>query len=100
MRVIKRKSFMDFWTKHPETEQPLKSLYSSLAKAKWQNSQDILKDLNAATVLNSKRVKFNICGGNYRVIIEFQYVHQIAWIKFIGTHKAYDAIDAKTVDKL
>jgi len=98
MRVIKRKSFLDYWKRHPETEQPLESLYSSLRKAKWHQSQDISNALSAATVLNSRRVKFDICGGNYHVIIEFQYVHQIAWIKFIGTHKEYDAINAKTID--
>jgi mRNA interferase HigB len=36
-------------------------------------------------------------GGDYRLIAAFDFPRQIAFLKFIGTHAEYDAIDALTV---
>ncbi len=35
--------------------------------------------------------------GSYRLIAAFDFRRQIAYVKFIGTHAEYDAIDALTV---
>jgi mRNA interferase HigB len=37
-----------------------------------------------------------VAGGNYRMIASFDFVHQQVWIKFLGTHADYDAVDALT----
>jgi mRNA interferase HigB len=42
-------------------------------------------------------VRFEVAGGNYRLIVAFKFEAQIAFVKFIGTHKQYDAINALTV---
>jgi mRNA interferase HigB len=38
-----------------------------------------------------------IAGGNYRMIVAFDFIRGIAFVKFIGTHAEYDRIDALTV---
>ena len=48
-------------------------------------------------MLNGERVRFEIAGGDYRLIVAFRFDLQIAWIKFLGTHAEYDKIDALTV---
>ena len=50
-----------------------------------------------AKVLSSERARFEVAGGNYRMIVAFDFERQIAFIKFLGTHKEYDRIDAITV---
>jgi len=97
MRVIKRSTLIEYGLKHPETKQPLLSLYKRLAEAEWLTTQEILNEFSKVKIINAERARFAICGGNYRVINAFQFYHQIAWIKFVGTHKEYDQIDAKTV---
>ena len=51
-----------------------------------------------ASIVANNRVVFNIKGNDYRLVAAIQYEHQIVWIKFIGTHKEYDEVDAATVD--
>lgn len=41
---------------------------------------------------------FNIKGNDYRLVVAISYKLQIVYVKFVGTHKAYDAIDPQTVE--
>jgi len=50
-----------------------------------------------AKVLNRDRARFEVAGGNYRLIASFDFRRQIVFVKFIGTHAEYDAIDPLTV---
>jgi mRNA interferase HigB len=38
-----------------------------------------------------------VAGGQFRAIIAFDWAQQIAFVKFVGTHGAYDRVDAATV---
>ena len=48
-------------------------------------------------MLNGERVRFEIAGGDYRLVVAFNFTRQIAYVKFIGTHAEYDRVDALTV---
>jgi len=59
--------------------------------------EDVKSSFSKAKVLNAQRVRFEIAGGNFRLIASFDLRSQIAYVKFIGTHAEYDAVDALTV---
>jgi len=42
---------------------------------------------------------FEVAGGNYRLVVAFDFRRQVAFVKFIGTHAEYDRIDALTVSQ-
>jgi len=42
-------------------------------------------------------VRFEIAGGNYRLVAAFDFHRQVVFVKFIGTHSEYDRIDALSV---
>jgi mRNA interferase HigB len=50
-----------------------------------------------AKILNGERARFEIAGGNFRLIVAFDFSRGIACIKFIGTPAECDRIDALTV---
>ncbi len=52
-----------------------------------------------AKVLNREGARFEVAGGNYRLVIAFDFRRQVAFVKFIGTHAEYKRIDALTVSQ-
>lgn len=97
MRVIAKKVLRDFWSKHPDCEQQLKSWYKEAEVANWKKPNDIRREYPGASILESNRVVFNIKGNNYRIIVKINYSYQIVWIRFIGTHAQYDRINADKI---
>lgn len=97
MRVIAKKILRDFWEKHQDCEQQLKAWFREAQKAEWENPNQIKMEYPSASILNDNRVVFNIKGNNYRLIVKFNFEYQMVWIRFIGTHAAYDKINANTI---
>jgi mRNA interferase HigB len=50
-------------------------------------------------VLNRERVRFEVAGGNYRLVAALDLARQIAFVKFIGSHAESDRIDALTASQ-
>ncbi|MEY2343318.1 type II toxin-antitoxin system HigB family toxin [Acidithiobacillus sp. IBUN Pt1247-S3] len=98
MRVIAVSTLRNFWERHPDAEQPLKAWYAEAASATWTQPADIKAQYRSASVLQNRRVVFNIKGNDYRLIVAVAYKLQIVYVKFVGTHKEYDAVDANTVE--
>jgi len=65
--------------------------------ARWTKPTEIKAVYGTADVVGNNRIVFDICGNRYRLIVQFNYVAQIARIRFAGTHAEYDDIDATTV---
>jgi len=99
MRIIARNKLVAFWTRHPETKASLEHWYSIAAAMDWKNGNEIMASFPKAKVLNGERVRFEIAGGDYRLIVSFHYGLKTGWIKFVGTHAEYDRVDALTVDQ-
>jgi mRNA interferase HigB len=60
---------------------------------------DIQATVPRAKVLNGERIRFEVAGGAFGLIVAFDFRRQIAYVKFVGTHAEYDAIDAFTVSQ-
>ena len=51
----------------------------------------------SASIVGNQRVVFNIAGNKYRLIVRVNYFYHTVYIRFIGTHREYDEIDATEV---
>jgi mRNA interferase HigB len=97
MRLIARNVLLTYARTHPETAVPLERWYRLIKAANWTSMDDIRRAAPKAKVLNRDRARFEVAGGNYRLIASFDFRRQIVFVKFIGTHAEYDAIDALIV---
>jgi len=97
MRVIAKKILRDFWQRHADSEEQLKTWHKEASKANWKSPVDIKAEYANASILKSGRVVFNICGNKYRLIVDINYVRQWMFIRFIGTHNDYDKVDADKI---
>jgi mRNA interferase HigB len=86
-----------FWEKHPDAEQPLRAWYHDVKRADWRSPANIKSVYRNASFVGQNRVVFNIKGNKYRLVVAVQYDFRIVFIRFIGTHQEYDAIDAVKV---
>jgi mRNA interferase HigB len=98
MRVIAKKHLTAYWAKHPDSEQPLKAWYDEAFQAQWQTPQDIKNQYANASFIANNRVVFNIKGNDYRLIVAVAYRYGALYIKFVGTHREYDEVNAATVE--
>ena len=99
MRVTARNVLVSFWGKHPEAKVSLERWHTIVRAAQWTSTDEVQKAAPKAKVLNRERVRFEVAGGNYRLVAAFDFRRQIAFVKFIGTHAEYDRIDALTVSQ-
>jgi mRNA interferase HigB len=99
MRVIARSVLVSFWEKHAEAKPSLEHWYRLVKAAHWTTTDDIQQAAPKAKVLNKERVRFEVAGGNYRLIAAFDFRRQIAFVKFVGTHSEYDRVDALSVSQ-
>ena len=97
MRIIARRTLREFWSLHPETEEALRAWYHDVLGSEWKSPEDVKRVYANASILKQNRIVFNIKGNRYRLVAAINYGYQICYIRFVGTHKEYDRIDAEQV---
>jgi mRNA interferase HigB len=97
VNVIARRTLVTFWGAHPETRSSLEQWLKRARAAEWTSMNDLMRDFPKAKALNAERARFEIAGGNYRLVVAIKFTARIVFVKFIGTHAEYDRIDALTV---
>lgn len=98
MRIIAISHLKAFWDKYSDAEQPLLAWIDEVRKANWSSPAEIKAQFRNASILKSRRVVFNIKGNSYRLVVAVAYRFGAIYIKFVGTHAQYDAIDADTIE--
>lgn len=99
MRIIAKRTLREFWEAHPrgaEAKTPLLVWHSTVRLAEWSTPADV-KQMYGDAILKNNRVVFNIAGNKFRLVVRVNYPYRIVYVRFVGTHKEYDAIDAETI---
>ncbi|MEK8019283.1 MAG: type II toxin-antitoxin system HigB family toxin [Candidatus Parabeggiatoa sp.] len=97
MRIVSRKTLKAFWEQHPDAQKSLEAWQEDTKKAVWKTPNDIKMVYRNASVVANNRVVFNIKGNDYRLVVAINYECGIVYIRFIGSHKAYNQIDVTTI---
>lgn len=96
MRVVGRSRLVEFYEEHRDSKRSLESWFAEVERAEWANPCQIKAQYRTASILKRRKVVFNICGNKYRLVTEVEYSQRLVLMKFMGTHKEYDAIDTET----
>jgi len=98
MRVISKATLVRFWQKYPAAKSALQTWYEDASHAQWMTPKDIKLQYASASFVGANRVVFNIKGNEYRLVVAVAYRFSAIYVKFVGTHGQYDAIDAAKVE--
>lgn len=96
MRVIAKSTLRKFWERFPDAEGPLLAWFREVEKEEWNSPADMKKKYRNASLVG-ERVVFNIKGNTYRLVVWINYSFKVVYIRFVGTHREYDAINVKEV---
>ena len=100
MRVIALatlKAFLDVKPDHADAREPVMAWYRQVKAADWASPADVKRDVRSVSILKDGRAVFNIAGNKYRIVVWINYPYRVVYIRFIGTHRMYDAIDAQSI---
>jgi mRNA interferase HigB len=79
-----------------DSEQPLKSWHVIARAASWRHFADVRTQFASASAVGD-RIVFNIAGNKYRLVTYINFEFHTVYIRFVGTHVEYDAIDVEEV---
>ena len=68
-----------------------------MKSASWKTPNDVKRRFRSDSIIGDNRVVFNIAGNKYRLIVKIHYNTGIVYLRFVGTHKHYDAVNAEEV---
>ena len=99
MRVIALSTLKRFADQagHEDAREPLLAWYRQTLKADWSGPAAIKHDVRSASILEDGRVVFNVGGNKYRLVVWTNFPYRVVYLRFVGTHREYDSIDAQTI---
>ena len=98
MRIISKKILKTYYTSEPMAESALLSWIAAIEEAQFDNHNALKAQFRSASIIDDKRVIFNIHGNKYRLIVKMEYEFDLVFITWIGTHSEYNKIDATTIN--
>jgi mRNA interferase HigB len=91
------KAFLAHSPAYRDAEGPMMAWVRQVKAADWGTPAELKKTIRSASILKDGRAVFNIAGNKYRIVVWINYPYRIVYIRFVGTHRQYDNIDARTI---
>jgi len=71
--------------------------YEDALRSEWRTPSEIKGSYGNASIVGDNRVIFNIKGNDYHLVVKVHYDRGYVYVRFVGTHREYDGIDAETI---
>ena len=91
------KRFVDAESTPTDARGPMMAWYRQVKAADWASPTEVKPEIRSASILKDGRAVFNIAGNKYRIVVWINYSYRVVYIRFIGSHRDYDTIDAQTI---
>lgn len=96
------KMLREYWESHPSraySKGPLSAWHKVSKAAAWKTPMDVKATFGNASVRPGGRVVFNAGGNKLRIVTDINYAAGVVYVKFVGDHNEYDAINVDIVDQ-
>ena len=97
MRIVAKKTLREFWERHPTAKASLLAWFREVKQEDWDNPAKVKARYRSASIVGGNRVVFNIKGNDYRLVAKINYRYRTVYVRFVGTHAEYDAINVEEV---
>ena len=97
MRIITATRLREFYNTHADAKIAVEVWIAKIKEIEIQNLNELRKIANSVDIIGDNRVIFDIKGNRYRIITVVLIHRQVVYVRWIGTHSAYDRIDAHTI---
>lgn len=93
MRVISKRALVAFWERFPDAKAPLAAWHDAISSRTWKNLAELHQLSRTVDYVGGNRYVFNIKGNDFRLIVKIDFNSQLAFVRFVGTHREYDKIE-------
>lgn len=83
---------VEYYTKNPLAKSALEEWYEKTKQSEWTCYADMKNTFNNVDAVGNQRYVFNIKGNDYPLVVLILFTPKAVYIRFVGTHKEYDAI--------
>ena len=100
MRVIALstlKAFLGRDSSVANAREAVMAWYRQVKAADWATPAEVKRAIGSASILKDGRVVFAVAGNKCRIVVWINYPYRVVYVRFIGTHRRYDAIDAQSI---
>jgi mRNA interferase HigB len=91
------KAFLNRSPAYADAREPLMAGYRQVKAADWATPAQVKRDIRSVSILKDGRAVFNLAGNKYRIVVWINYPYRVVYIRFIGTRRQYDLIDAQKI---
>lgn len=98
MNIIVKRAILFYADKYPQAKTALLTWHKEFLKAEFHHFNELKLLYPNASIIANNRVIFNIKGNDYLLIASINFKQMAAYVIWFGTHKAYDKIDAATIE--
>jgi mRNA interferase HigB len=97
MRIIKERTVYTICLidKYKSASENLEVWLTVIREANWARPADLKAKFRNASIIDSKRVVFNIKGNEFRLVADIEYRLKTVFIIWFGTHKEYEKTNIK-----
>ncbi|MDR1202851.1 MAG: type II toxin-antitoxin system HigB family toxin [Tannerellaceae bacterium] len=99
MRIVSHRKLKEFYETigREDSRIALNRWYDITENAEWKSFQDVKVDFPSVDYVGNQHYVFNIRGNKYRLVVVIKFTIGYVFIRFVGTHTAYDYIDCSTI---
>ena len=72
-------------------------MVSRIENADLDTPAKLKEKLASASFVGKNRVDCNIKGNKYRLVVSIDFQGRVVYVRFVGTHEAYNAINVSEV---